>query len=225
MGSKFDARIAERGRKLFAVMAEQQVDLLAAARILDGEVVPGTPLQPGLPREDELVVMGVHVLTDYEMPPSELDKYDYGRPRREKKYCAFDDCEKQVGWQTESPYCKKHRNALKPKPPKKVFDPRSRAYDPDYRFVNNAGYVLIHHPDINHVNYGTAVLEHRLVMEQKLGRDLIRGENVHHKNGNRADNRVENLELWSTNQPSGQRVEDKLVWALEILELYGEYVP
>lgn len=67
---------------------------------------------------------------------------------------------------------------------------------------------------------GKKVRAHRLIMEQQLGRSLLPHENVHHTNGVRHDNRPENLELWSTSQPSGQRVEDKTTWAIEWLKIY-----
>ncbi|MDX6266902.1 MAG: hypothetical protein QOD70_1642 [Frankiales bacterium] len=72
------------------------------------------------------------------------------------------------------------------------------------------------------VDDATSVAEHRLVMARALGRPLAPHESVHHRNGDRADNRLPNLELWSRYQPSGQRVEDKVAWAIAIL---AEYAP
>lgn len=69
---------------------------------------------------------------------------------------------------------------------------------------------------------GRHILEHRLVMERFLGRPLLSHENVHHINGDRSDNRLENLELWSSSQPNGQRVKDKVAWARDIIALYGD---
>lgn len=77
------------------------------------------------------------------------------------------------------------------------------------RYVNRDGYVVVKCED------GRIVGEHRVVMEQHLGRPLKRGETVHHVNGIRDDNRIENLELWYSPQPYGQRVEDLLRYAVE----------
>lgn len=72
-------------------------------------------------------------------------------------------------------------------------------------YKHGSGYVLVYDRD-----RGRAVLEHRMVMESLLDRELLSHENVHHKNGDRSDNRPENLELWTRGQPAGQRVDDLL---------------
>jgi len=64
-------------------------------------------------------------------------------------------------------------------------------------------------------------MKHRVLMEGHLGRPLLPKETVHHINGDRQDNRIENLELWSSRHPKGQRVEDKVAWAIELLKQYA----
>lgn len=81
--------------------------------------------------------------------------------------------------------------------------------------TNRGGYRLI---VVNKKTY----MEHRWVMEQYLNRPLLKSETVHHKNGIRTDNRIENLELWTTNHKSGQRVKDLVEWAKELLNRYSE---
>jgi hypothetical protein len=82
-------------------------------------------------------------------------------------------------------------------------------------------YKMIYKPGHPNANSGGMVAEHRFVMSNYLGRPLFGNENVHHINGDRRDNRLENLELWSKGQPAGQRVVDKVKWAIEMLQIYA----
>jgi hypothetical protein len=84
-------------------------------------------------------------------------------------------------------------------------------------YKNNHGYIVRVRSNQSKQEFQ---LQHRKIMEDSLGRSLYEGENVHHKNGVRDDNRLENLELWVTKQPKGQRPEDLVEWAEEILSRY-----
>lgn len=92
-------------------------------------------------------------------------------------------------------------------------------------YITPAGYKVILKP--GHPNCTSKhglIGEHTYIMSEYLGRPLIKGESVHHKNGIRHDNRLENLELWDKRQPTGQRVKDKIKFYKEFLEQYGAKV-
>ncbi len=87
----------------------------------------------------------------------------------------------------------------------------------------SGGYIKIYEPSHPHANKRGHVFEHRLIMEKYIKRYLTKDETIHHKNCNKSDNRIENLELWASNHQKGARIEDLIFYAKEILSKYSDY--
>jgi len=80
--------------------------------------------------------------------------------------------------------------------------PQVRDNNPHWRggrVIDKAGYVLVHQPDHPSANYAGYVREHRLVMEQLLGRYLLPTEVVHHIDNDPQNNHPDNLRLYGSN--------------------------
>ena len=141
------------------------------------------------------------------LPPNSLGK------------CFVDGCENDA---VSKNLCSKHYAKLA-----KFGDPQG-GYVQDGRSKewrkNKDGYVYKFDPLSQHSGGNKLVYQHRLIIGEKIGRPLKSSESVHHVNGDRSDNRIENLELWAKGQPAGQRVQDQVIWARKVLSEYGNLV-
>jgi hypothetical protein len=91
-------------------------------------------------------------------------------------------------------------------------------------YIDSSGYVKIYAPDHPNADKNGDVLQHVIVMSKHLDRPLRKGEFVHHKNGIRTDNNLENLELWTRAHPPGQRPKELLEFAKKIISEYESEV-
>ena len=153
--------------------------------------------------------------------------------QRHTKPCSIDGCEKVMRL---FGMCTRHASRVK----KGITDMRPGKIAPGlkigekrkpygHQYITATGYIwIVVDPKLSFGQESKAgyMAEHRYIMSRHLGRALLTHENIHHINGVRDDNRLENLELWDTSQPNGGRLTDKIKWWKESLEQYGfEVIP
>ena len=148
------------------------------------------------------------------------------RGRKPKRPCSFRGCDRK---HNSGGYCYVHAMHVQkygaPRPVRKMAKHGDGTIKDGYR--------LLYRPEHPNAQSGNGTIaEHRYLMSGSLGRPLSEDEEVHHKNGDKLDNRIVrghelrcpgdccNLELWSGSQPPGQRVVDKIAWMKAFIAKY-----
>lgn len=142
------------------------------------------------------------------------------KPLKPSKMCQAKGCKRKIGKET---YCSAHQLRVQKYGTPKDNEPILSLFYGNGKMKTD-GYREVCVPRDCSVYAGQKVLEHRLVMAEHLERELWPKETVHHKNGDRLDNRLENLELWSSHHPKGQKIEDQIANAIDLLERYSNQI-
>ena len=134
-------------------------------------------------------------------------------PKCRAKPCKHDGCD-EPRRRKAAGFCRTHYSRRKNGT---AMDIKPRGHLIGATRINEAGYIE------EKVSAGRWPRQHRLRMEEHLGRPLEKYEIVHHKNQERDDNDIENLELCSINkQPPGGRVKDRISYFVEQISLYAD---
>lgn len=143
----------------------------------------------------------------------------YGRNADALAVCAAEGCDRL---QRRKDYCGGHYARLRRYGDVRAHIPlRARPNWGSGKTIDGNGYRRIRAFGEPGADVNGFILEHRLVMAQAIGRPLLPTETVHHRNGDKLDNRIENLELWASQHARGQAIPDLVAYALEILSLYA----
>jgi hypothetical protein len=137
------------------------------------------------------------------------------RCARKNFVCTFPDCDRRA---IAFRLCRGHRRQAKRGEdlrPLHVHAPAGAGS------LDHNGYRVVTCHDHPNARKNGVIFEHVLVMSRHLGRALGPDETVHHKNGIRSDNRIENLQLRAGYHPRGQEPEHLIEHALHILRRYG----
>lgn len=156
--------------------------------------------EQNFPNDAYLTKLGNVLEIDVPLP----DRNAKGRRSSGKGICKNEQCGKEFPRFHDEQFCSRECAY------QYLSEHHGKWNEKERRYIDTQGYVHLRipeHPDAGSTGY---IREHRYVMEQVLGRRLGPHERIHHKNGNKSDNRPENLELWSVpkKDPPGQRQMD-----------------
>jgi hypothetical protein len=133
--------------------------------------------------------------------------------RQHPDVCTLEGCDEPY---YARHYCKTHYRRWKAHGDPHIV----LASHPGASWISTEGYRFLYRPEHPNASRKGTIAEHRLVMAEKLGRPLLLGETVHHCNGDKLDNRPENVALRVGRHGKGADVDALVEWAREVLRRY-----